>query len=575
MKWGRGVWLKKFLTLGITTSIGLNLVPLSTKAATEYTGQYLVLGVGDYANTTTNDLDNGDAYTFVNRMNGLSWTKYAEFYDDGVYYSDMNSYGNYSDILYFTGHGGSDGKLILQDYWQSVSLQNPYQSWINYNQTGGPMLGYNDTPNEDLEWMIFAACDALTQSNWGSQLKNGVHHILGYRKPSYDIIDNDILNNFINRAFGKNGYMAETVKSAWINANRMYSEPDWAIIGHNGNVNDYMHGVSTGATEDILGTSDLYRWYGDSSGNPYFSDYLGNLVKGINDSSLETTSEEREKINKHYKVKFKVKPEKVNTKAILHSLLGEEFSKSKNSDFNSDVFSSAKGTFEEFEDHSFVFSREIRETSELTKNSEQVLYEIKQFIDRNGGMREDLILKSLIPSIQEQADGTIIVIGYTAEFVQKLEDSYLDGEGSTAITIGYDQEGVNFYKRNVKDIFEKINFNDKELKKMEDAFEIAKEKANVHFKSTDKINFTNAEVVFFSAPLGLGVEKDEIVPAYKFSVDTNNSIYIDAVTGQQLNGGMMLKEKYEKSNSGKYKVPTLEEMLKQKEYLDAQQRGER
>ncbi|WP_344851822.1 hypothetical protein, partial [Anoxybacillus suryakundensis] len=57
-----------------------------------------------------------------------------------------------------------------------------------------------------------------------------------------------------------------------------------------------------------------------------------------------------------------------------------------------------------------------------------------------------------------------------------------------------------------------------------------------------QVDFTKAEIVYFSSPIGLGLEKDELRPAYKLSVNETNAIYIDALTGEHLNGAKMLTE---------------------------------
>lgn len=532
-------WKKKAMTLAMAGSLGLSLVPLSTEAAVEYT----VLGVGDYA--VQNDLNNGDATVFRNRMDGLGWTKTAEWYNSAVYHSDFTKYGNQSDILYHTGHGMENGYLALRDYGYSGG--SSLRQFAYYNQVGGDIKGATDTPYEDAEWMIFATCSALEKMLWGKQLANGLHHFFGYHDVSLDYTDNKIIDNFINRVFAKNGYTGETMFSAWMQANNMYSEHDWAIIGHNGNKNDYMHGVKTGATADITGTADVYRWKGYNpypGSRGYEEANISSYLKSGSEINEPATDAEVEQLNQKYRVKFKVRPEKLNMKTITTNLVGQ-VKKTANNGYNrSKVYQGQNGTLEVHKDNSFVYSRQIV-FEPITESQEEVQKNIQSFIEKNGGWRDDLVLQYLLPLTEEDAEGKETVTGYTAVFVQKLEGSYIDGEAADAIRVGYDKQGINFYKRNIKEVTEKVKVQNKSVEKREKALKKAVEKVNSHFKNSGNLEFKKAELVYFSAPIGLGLEKDELRPAYKFSVSEMNSIYIDALTGEHLNGAQMLGEQNE------------------------------
>ncbi|KHF27640.1 hypothetical protein LR68_03509 [Anoxybacillus sp. BCO1] len=111
---------KKSLLVAMAGALGLNLVPLSAEAALEYT----VLGVGSYVSSSLSDLDNGDAYKFRDRLSEKNWTRTAQWYDSAVYYTDFTKYGNESDILYFTGHGGSSGNLALSYRYVETGLRD-------------------------------------------------------------------------------------------------------------------------------------------------------------------------------------------------------------------------------------------------------------------------------------------------------------------------------------------------------------------------------------------------------------------------------------------------------------------
>ncbi|MBB5354222.1 hypothetical protein HNR43_000177 [Anoxybacillus mongoliensis] len=527
---------KKSLLVAMAGALGLNLVPLSAEAALEYT----VLGVGSYVSSSLSDLDNGDAYKFRDRLSEKNWTRTAQWYDSAVYYTDFTKYGNESDILYFTGHGGSSGNLALSYRYVETGLRD----FANWYQVGGDIKGTDRASNEDAEWMIFAACEALDQVYWGKQLANGLHHIFGYHGVSNDYTDTKIIDNFFNRALGVNGYSAYTLFSAWMHANRTYSEYDWAIIGHNNNIYDYLHNVGSGATADVTGTSDVYRWKGTGPNSIigyYTTENISSYLKTGDELTTPTTQEELDELNNEYRVKFKVKPEKINLKMIQSNLLGENYTEFNYKENKSKVYSSQSGTLEVYNDNSFVYSRQI-EFDPITKSSDEVLKDINAFIEKNGGLRSDLKLKHFLPMVEQDDLENDVIVGYTVVFVQSLNGTYLDGEAAEAIVVGYDKNGVNFYKRNVKEVTQKIKVKNLSVKKLEKAMETAKEKANSHFKFDGNIDFTKAEIVYFSSPIGLGLEKDELRPAYKLSVNETNAIYIDALTGEHLNGAKMLTE---------------------------------
>ncbi|MCP1123682.1 DUF6345 domain-containing protein [Bacillus sp. 3103sda1] len=523
-------WSKKVLAVIMTGAISLNLVPLSAEAANEFT----VLGVGDYYGTNA-DLNNGDAYKFKSRMSSLGWSMTAEWYDRAVYHTDFTNFGNQSDILYFTGHGNSTGQLVLSEGTNPNATGYEYNLVANYNRVGGDIKGYTDYENEDAEWMIFAACSVANQTNWGRQLTNGLHHIFTYHNVSSDGVDSSIIDNFIDRSFGTGGYTATTMFSAWMNANRMYSEYDWAIIGHNNNKGDFVHGIKTGATSDIMGTSDVYRWKGTTSG--YSSTDISGYLKSGNSLHVDTTQEELKALEQNYKYKFKVKPEEINEKEILHNLLGDNYKTTKKAVKKLDVLSSEQGTVELYDNNSFVFSRDIQ-FKPISKEPEEVIKEINNFISKNGGNRNDLVLKQVLPMAEETPEGFQIVTGYTVTFVQKLNGSYIDGPGAEAIVVGYDADGVNFYKRNVKEVTNKTRVKEGSIQKLGNAIGKFRTEAPRHLKTggtiaTEELNVNSAELVFYSATMG-ALDSD-LVPAYKLNIDNTNAVYVNALTGEYIN----------------------------------------
>lgn len=523
---------KKVIAMMLVGVLGFQLIPLSTKAASEYTA----LGIGTYDNLR--GLDNGDYHEFVNRMNAAGWTKTGAFIDSAVYYTDMTKYGNESDITYVTGHGASNGDIALKEYdWGNF---HGIRSYINYHHVGnsGQLSGGNpDGPGQDAEWFIFATCDSLEQSYWAKQVSDGVHYLFGYRGLTDDYTDTQIINQFLDRAWGTGWRTPETVYSSWINANRAYGEHDWSIIGHQNNRMDYLHGIETGITPDQTSNTDVKRWSGGGSSTNIQTEDLSYYAKSIND--IEVNELEMVTLEEKYKQKIKIKREKIKVEEIKNNLLGEKNKGGYDNKTKTNVFSSKKGNLEIFKDNSFIFSREMN-NDVIDKKEDDVLKEITEFIDKNGGMREDIKLYQVVPMVEENQQGEEITTGYTVIFKQKIDDTIIDGAIANGITVGYDSEGVNFYMRDIKDVESKQKVKEEKLKKPKEALKKAKELGVSKFKSSN-MDFEKISLIYYSNPFG---ENDnELTPSYKISVNETNHVYIDAITGELLHGGKMLQDK--------------------------------
>ncbi|MDF2605887.1 MAG: hypothetical protein K0S34_77 [Bacillales bacterium] len=512
--------------IGLLLASNLAFWPSTTFAVNEYT----VLGVADY-NYSPPDLNNGDAFKFRDRMAGLSWTKTKEYYDSYVWDSDFTNAGNNSDILYFTGHGNDSGELVLQNYGGTDTSGHKWAA--NYDRVGLPrILGYTDAEDEDAEWMIFASCSSLYQLKWGRQLDSGLHMLLGYYDTTNDYTDTNIINNFIDRAFGKNGYAAQKIFDAWRFSNNLYGENQWAVIGHSSNINDYVHGVGSGATADVLGVSDVYRYFGTSAAN-YSTLNISSYSKSSDSLIKPTTTIELDTLNKKYKYKFSYKSENINIMDIVVNNLGiKNIYEFKNQETDTTLYNNGIGTVEHNKDGSLVYSRSAV-VEPIQKTQDQVKDEVINYISKNGGYRSDLELLTINPELRENENGSEI-IGYIFNFVQKSNDTYIDGYAGNAITIGVDANGINFYKRNVKEIDSKVKLDINSVKKIEDIIEIAEDEANNVSKSTDKKKAASGELVIFTPPVGLSDKYPELIPAYKINTNDSSSVYINILTGETI-----------------------------------------
>ena len=458
-------------------------------------------------------------------MKNSDWKQIAALTNYDVHYTGMSLYGNESDITYITGYGGTSGSISLTEFGDPNGSY--LREYINYNLVGGDgkLKGGPDGPGQDAEWFIFASCHSLVQKKWAEQVSNGVHLLLGYNNLSADKVDTQIIDNFLDRVWGSGFRSPETIYSAWINANRAYNEYDWTIIGHQNNRMDYIHGIETGLTPDQKSNLDVKRWSGNGTTGIEIEDlsYYTKTSKELNGTSPEV----QKLLEIKYDKKIKVKQEKINTNFVKKNILGENSSDYYDETNKVKVSSNSNGTFEEFSNGAFLYSREISNEI-ILKEINQITNEINQFIEhKGGGLRNDLKLTKVIPMTEENELGSKITTGYTFIFNQIINDTIVENYTGTGITVGYDSKGINFYKRNIKEVSETIQ-KTRKIKKVESVIEQQTD-TNFIFKSAPSLEFDSVNLTYF-----IDSKNNELTPAYKLNINDTNFIFADASTGELL-----------------------------------------
>ncbi len=178
-----------------------------------------------------------NASGFINRMlqQGIPYDPQvwrADFgvqewmFRDASYYGGQDHlYADNVDMLFFTGHAFSDG-------WQAAN------AYYGYSKSyGDGWVGRNEVRfgNQDLEWLIIAACgplqeygalDASSAARWLPAF-DGLHLMLGYSTVSddapgegYTFADNLIRRNML-------------VRDAWVDAAMTHQDwyTGWAYMG--------------------------------------------------------------------------------------------------------------------------------------------------------------------------------------------------------------------------------------------------------------------------------------------------------------------------------------------------------
>ncbi|MFD2170397.1 DUF6345 domain-containing protein [Tumebacillus lipolyticus] len=488
-------------------------------------GTFTVLGVSKYDAPTMGNLDNDDAYVFRNNLlSNSNWSLTKEFYDSNVWDTDFVNYGNKSDILMFTGHGSILGRLCLAQY--RTTNPNPRINYVDWNTIGSQWIGWDDTVDHDLEWAVFMSCDDLVQNGWGRTLANGVHHIFGYKGISYETKDDSVINSFQIRFMGINR-TPETMINAWINANVLCQEPNWAITGHKGNERDYFHFVSTGATADISGTSDIYHWSGAGS---YYLDVSksGSMIKDVEEKNRPLG-------------KLKIKHEKLDYTKLLDKIFKGKFKELGGSEFGSIVYSDGLSDLSVYPSGAILFETRGNSLESVNFGEETAVKKAEEFINEHGGLPSDALLKEVIPFKMVQQEGNQEqVYAYQIKYQHNFEGVPISGEMGDAITLLVDNSGIRFYFRNWTQVDSKVENSIKDSINEERVIELAKKNLPKKMKgiAEKEIEFRNVELVYWSKPFM--VDQEELSPAWKVSTNQGD-IYIDAHNGQILDEEPLLK----------------------------------
>ena len=208
---------KTNFNLPLASTVAAVVISLLVPQVT-WANELRVIGVSDYDHISDLTFGNDDATYLATKLLNQDW-KVSSHYNEEATQDKFNKAGD-DDLLYFTGHGSSNGSLALQKYKKQ---NKPEGSYANWDTIGTSWF------DKDIELAIFAACDVLQRNSWGEVLGGGAHHILGYRGLSSEGQDKAIIATFLKKVTAGNPVK---VIDAWRFANVEYNEFDWAITGH-------------------------------------------------------------------------------------------------------------------------------------------------------------------------------------------------------------------------------------------------------------------------------------------------------------------------------------------------------
>lgn len=132
-----------------------------------------------------------NAQGFVNNLGAAGWLINFNWGEWAAFESDWNanddSWVDAADFVFYTGHANSDGWV----------LNVPNDTFLNFSEVGAWPGSPNDRWGQnDLEWMIIAACGPLQSSHFVGSIGNafdrwrgafdGLHTLMGYGAVTFD-----------------------------------------------------------------------------------------------------------------------------------------------------------------------------------------------------------------------------------------------------------------------------------------------------------------------------------------------------------------------------------------------------
>ncbi|MCK5649180.1 MAG: hypothetical protein KAI22_09895 [Gammaproteobacteria bacterium] len=205
----------------------------------------------------------GNRQGFIDKCRDSGWNVNFDWGNAAAFESDWrrndDSYIDAVDLVFYTGHASPNG-------W---NLFNPDDTSLNFSEVSG---GSDMWGQQDLEWLIVAACGPLQSSHFVGSTNNafdrwrnafdGLHSMLAYGAVTYDNTDE-------GRRFMELALSGDDVIDAWFRtareiqpATNNYDAPNGpniyvvAMYAHNGDYcteNDHIHG-SGSVCPDVRGS---------------------------------------------------------------------------------------------------------------------------------------------------------------------------------------------------------------------------------------------------------------------------------------------------------------------------------
>jgi len=495
-----------------------------------------------------------DVHDFCNYLyNNHGYTKYVYVYQNSS--PDRLRYATWEDILYWSGHGWSTGQLTYgltegERVTEDHKFYGPEYVGINWVTQGKTTNSYW---NNDLEWVIFAACNQMTEparTKWAKTMlgtQHQVHGICGYDGTGPgDIVDNAIVDKFM--AYLNAGY---SFCFCWEMANETNGQRTityWGTLAHSGNRYDTLSNYDDNSRNPIPGSTPDIRYYSNSNPTTGIPIQPSALTNSGSSQILLNEGNKKLILKANLPINYSktLKPAKGVKKAISKdNLIAKVMSKEE----KVDIKDYALGTIYKKDNKMIDFRKDgdILIVEKETINDVEVLSEefaldiAKKYVEEKLGMPKDVKLGRVRYSCEEQVDlldnskvlekDTKKVTAYIFEFTQDIDGVPMSlNAGGNKIQVKVDADGVVYGYIN----WDNIEFDSFEREKQIISCSQALDKVISYIKAAESIDYnkemtiTNVALVYSNS---LCEDKTNYIPVWEIIFEDGRIIHVDAFDG--------------------------------------------
>jgi len=490
-----------------------------------------------------------DVWQFVNYLkNNKNYTVSGPYV-----YGSCKPYTLYwakdQDVLYWSGHGYSNGKLSYNS--GKNTFYGPEKVgiiWTNYDPDSNTT---NSAWNTDIEWVIFAACSQMTnpaRTKWAKTMLGTAHQVHsisgydgtapgdGYQRGG----DNSVLVKFF-----ANEEAGNSIRYSWKVANEYNYRNNWGVLTHYGNRYDRICGFPGNRYPNpVPGQTPNIRYCYSGNPDPGISQPLSSKISLLDnkDKKINLQTELTKSLVDEYRA---VKGLKID---LDSELLKNKFFKGITDikvikkDDRVEYYKDQKSLEIDENNYIFAVAREILYEDGIKVNKNKAKQIAKKYIKEILGMPDNAKLiqtryvvdykVDLINSDENKEKSTEQILAYIFEFGQEIEGIPMSlKDGGNKIEVEVDSEGVTFAFKNWNEIFIDETIEKKKLITSKEAID----KFVEYIKSKDIplddniLNIVKIDLVYSNSTTG---DKLLFNPVWEIECDNHLIIQVDAFDGK-------------------------------------------
>jgi len=582
-----------FVSLVMLTSVGA----APAVADDSSTREYSVLYHGNFSDA--------DAHRFSYRLyyfggnhtwTGVTQWSYAANERDVNHWDFTNGWpgvdpwqgANKADLLYASGHGGSNGMAIFDPSSMNDPDREEDQNGIPDNigptkylniegsgeiinwWVGTDATGTNRTDSrwdDDIEWVFLAACKQLATSynsrrNYARTLlgdPHRAHAIWSYNglAPN-DGPDTEIVNEFFD-------YNAQGLSNrySWLKANDNHGALGCGIV-HASVQYEGLPPVNPIDPDSPVGsTPDIHYWYVDG-GHKYsqqpvsywdksteWLDQIASRIFGLETAYAEAPDDV---VGSDTIYHLRTELPALRDTPVLQvgdsaaaigfdsatELLGGPLEPAVLSpDAAVEFRRGARGTISTWPTgaQAVLFCGESRNPAGVSES--EAIERAKRFIEGIEGMPHDASVvevrtfASCPLDVEDGSLGKETVSEYIVDFGRFYDGIEIDGPDGDKLSVVLDSEGVREYRRNWRSIVGPERNGPRARISATEALRVLANEGETHFDMPDEVEITGVDLVYYSA--GPSKSQSAMFPTWRITLDDSDCFYVNAVTGRAMN----------------------------------------